>query len=61
MYISSHGVENSENIPHNRKLLKNMLKRLESRGESFYKFGFRSYEKPNNMSVLQDILSVIIY
>lgn len=46
------------NAPHNRKLLRNMLKRLESRGESFYRFGFRSYEKEKNLDVLQDILNV---
>lgn len=42
---TSLGTRDGSHIPHNRKLLRNMLKRLESRGESFYRFGFRSYEK----------------
>jgi hypothetical protein len=50
--------KDANNIPHNRKLLRNMLKRLESRGESFYRFGFRSFERQNNLMVLQDILNV---
>ena len=54
-------LKDDSTMPHKQKLFKNMLKRIQSRGEAFYKFGLRSYEKYDEITFLEDILNVLVY